>query len=122
MKRREHAILVTGAALSREEEFRARKKRYVITMSMRIVLLVGAGLLVQWHLWAALVVAAISIVLPWIAVIMANDGPPKNSKKFRAMHPTESDRQLESSSDTPEQPRMIDGDVAGTQKPQEEDQ
>lgn len=91
-------------------------------MAMRIVLLVAAALLVQWSLWAALVVAGISVVLPWVAVVMANDGPPKNSKKFRAMHPSMTDRQLASPSN-PERPhKMIDGDVDSVPEPNEEDQ
>ncbi len=122
MKRRHQATLVTGAALSRDEEFRSRKKRYVITMSMRIVLLIAAALLVRWSLWAALVIAFISVVLPWVAVVMANDGPPKNSKKFRAMHPTTTGRQLGTPSSTDQPHKMIDGDVNRVPEDNEEDQ
>lgn len=122
MKRRQQATLVTGAALSRDEELRSRKKRYVITMAMRIVLLVAAALLVRWSLWAALVVAGISVVLPWVAVVMANDGPPKNSKKFRAMQSSMIDRQLASQSSTDQPHKMIDGDVDRVPEPNKEDQ
>lgn len=122
MKRRQQATLVTGAALSRDEEFRSRKKRYVITMAMRIVLLVAAALLVRWSLWVALAIAFVSIVLPWVAVVMANDGPPKNSKKFRALHPTTTGRQLKSPSRTDQPHKTIDGHVNGVPEHNEEDQ
>ncbi|PRZ43648.1 Protein of unknown function (DUF3099) [Antricoccus suffuscus] len=122
MKRRHQATLVTGAALSRDEELRSRKKRYVITMVMRIVLLVAAALLVKWSLWVALAVMVVGVFLPWVAVVMANDGPPKNSKKFRAMHPTTTNRQLESPGGAEPPHKMIDGDVDGVPDHNEEDQ
>lgn len=111
MKRRPESTLVTGAALSRDEEFKSRKRRYVVTMSMRIVLLILAALLAKWNLWACLIVAGVSVVLPWVAVVMANDGPPKNSKKYRAMHTLPADRQLESSGDADHSPKIINGDA-----------
>lgn len=72
--------LVTSAPLSAEEEFNARKRRYLITMSLRIVLLAVAVLTAQFSIWLAVSVGLVSTVLPWIAVVMANDGPPKKRR------------------------------------------
>jgi hypothetical protein len=69
-------VLITEAALSRSEEHAARKKRYAITMGIRGVCIVLAAVFYQ-IVWLMLLFAVLGAVLPWIAVVMANDGPPK---------------------------------------------
>ena len=71
-------VLITGARESYRDELAARKKRYFILMSVRIpALLLAAGSLVLWNNpWIALAIVAISIPVPWIAVVGANDRPP----------------------------------------------
>ena len=71
-------ILITGARESYRDELAARKKRYFILMSIRIpALLLAAGALALWNNpWIALAIVAVSIPVPWIAVIGANDRPP----------------------------------------------
>ncbi|QHC01949.1 DUF3099 domain-containing protein [Epidermidibacterium keratini] len=76
--------LVTSAPQSREEEFAARKRRYVLTMASRAILLVVALLCATVSIWLAIGVGIISAILPWIAVVMANEGPPKSSPYYRA--------------------------------------
>lgn len=99
MRRRTRAYLVTGAAISREQEFRARQRRYVLTMAMRVVLLVAAALVARYSVVLAVLIGVTSAVLPWIAVLMANDGPPKSSKYYRKVIPEgERERALESPS------------------------
>lgn len=83
MRKRSRPYLVTGAAISREQEFRSRRRRYVLTMAARVVLLVAAAMIARYSMVAAFVVGVASAVLPWIAVVMANDGPPKSSKYFQ---------------------------------------
>ena len=74
--RRPEPVLITEAQPSLEEQHAARKKRYVITMAVRGVSIVLAAAL--YHtLWLALIFAVLGTVLPWIAVMMANDVPPK---------------------------------------------
>ena len=87
MRRRTRAYLVTGAAISREQEFRSRRRRYALTMAMRVVLLVAAALTVRYSVWLAVIIGVTSAILPWIAVLMANDGPPKTSKYYRKVIP-----------------------------------
>ncbi len=86
MRRRDAARshLVTSAPQSREAEFAARKRRYVLTMAARAILLVVALLCATVNIWLAIGVGIVSAVLPWIAVVMANEGPPKSSRYYRA--------------------------------------
>lgn len=60
---------------------RSREIRYVLMMSLRVVSLVVAAILVGVHaplLWLWLPICLFGmVVLPWLAVIIANDRPPK---------------------------------------------
>jgi Flp pilus assembly protein TadB len=72
-------ILVTTARRSPRDERRDRERRYLITMGIRVfcfimaIVLFGLGV----H-WAAGIAVAASLVLPWIAVVMANAGPSRD--------------------------------------------
>jgi Flp pilus assembly protein TadB len=74
--RRPQPVLITEAAPSLTDQHAARKRRYVITMGVRLVSIVLAAAFYQ-ILWLAIVFAVLGTVLPWIAVVMANDAPPK---------------------------------------------
>ena len=83
---RRHAsspVLITGAAVSPAEEFAARRRRYSLIMSLRIPCLVVAGVLAIGFGWtvAAAVLVMLSVPLPWMAVLIANDGPPRKAEK-----------------------------------------
>lgn len=84
MRRRERPVLVTGAPISREAEFNARRNRYLLMMGGRLVLLIAAAIIAPYSVVTAVIVGAMSAVLPWLAVVLANDGPPKRSRRFRA--------------------------------------
>ena len=73
--------MITAAEPSYDEQLRSRRKRYVIMMSMRVPCLILATLLYQTP-WLAILVIAISIPLPWMAVLIANDRPARKVKKF----------------------------------------
>ncbi|MGV9713402.1 DUF3099 domain-containing protein [Gordonia sp. NPDC003424] len=82
--RRDHAelrdaVLITDAQQSLDEQQRARVRKYLTLMAFRVPALfiagiaysaTGSGLL-------ALAIVAASIPLPWIAVLIANDRPPR---------------------------------------------
>ena len=89
-------VLITDAQPSPLEEHAARKRRYAITMGIRTVsVIVAAVVYVSTHLlWLVLVFAVLGTVLPWVAVIMANDGPPKSKLRPRGYTPP-SERVLE---------------------------
>jgi Protein of unknown function (DUF3099) len=79
--RRAQATLITEAEPSYDEQLKARRKRYVIMMSLRVPCLILATLLYQTP-WLAILVIAISIPLPWMAVLIANDRPARKRTKF----------------------------------------
>ena len=92
--RRSEPVLITEAQTSRLDEHAARKKRYAITMAVRGVCLVLAAVFYQ-VVWLMLIFAVLGTILPWFAVIMANDRPPKkrlDPNRYQARP----DRQLES--------------------------
>ncbi|GAB3007403.1 DUF3099 domain-containing protein [Amycolatopsis acidiphila] len=73
-------VLITEAAPSYEEEHAARKRKYMVMMGMRFPCLILAG--VFYHTWwLALLFVVISIPLPWIAVLIANDRPPRKAEE-----------------------------------------
>ncbi|MTD16482.1 DUF3099 domain-containing protein [Nakamurella sp. YIM 132087] len=72
--------VITAAELPYDEQFKARRKRYILMMSMRIPLLV-AGVLCYQIPWLAIVLIGLSIPLPWMAVLIANDRPAKKARK-----------------------------------------
>lgn len=76
----EDPVLITDAARSYEEELRIRKNRYKIMMGMRIPLMVLAAFCYQTP-WLAVGLLVVSIPLPWIAVLVANDRLPRKSDR-----------------------------------------
>ncbi len=79
--RRAQATVITEAEPSYDDQLRRRRKRYMIMMSLRVPFLILATLLYQTP-WLALLVIAISIPLPWMAVLIANDRPARKRVKF----------------------------------------
>ena len=78
-------VLITGAALSFEEQHRQRVRKYLTLMAFRIpALLLAAAAYGAWHngLISLLIVAG-SVPLPWIAVLIANDRPPRRADEPR---------------------------------------
>ncbi|HEV7468291.1 MAG: hypothetical protein JWP64_732 [Pseudonocardia sp.] len=73
-------VLITDAPLSYEEELVIRKRRYKIMMGMRIPCMVLAAVFYQIP-WLAVSLLIISIPLPWIAVLIANDRLPLKTEK-----------------------------------------
>ena len=78
-------VLITAAEPSYEEQHRARVRKYLTLMAFRIPALIFAALAYgAWHngLISLLIVAA-SVPLPWMAVLIANDRPPRRSDEPR---------------------------------------
>ena len=103
---RSEPTLITEAAPSQFDQHAARKKRYAITMAIRAVSLVLAALTYQYSIWLMAVFAVLGTVLPWVAVVMANDGPPKKKLAVNRYRPPAPDRILESGSSS--KARVID--------------
>lgn len=76
-------VLITEAQASFDEQHRARVKKYSILMAFRIPALIGAAIVYSatglW--WISLLIVAASIPLPWMAVLIANDRPPRSAEE-----------------------------------------
>ncbi|NEW43709.1 DUF3099 domain-containing protein [Nocardia cyriacigeorgica] len=78
-----HPALITEAAPSLDDQHRARVRRYTIIMAFRIPALVLAAIAYGAFsnaLISILIIVA-SIPLPWIAVLIANDRPPRDKNE-----------------------------------------
>ena len=78
-------VLITAAEPSYEEQHRARVRKYLTLMAFRVPALIFAALAYgAWHngLISLLIVAA-SVPLPWMAVLIANDRPPRRANEPR---------------------------------------
>jgi hypothetical protein len=86
-KQPERPVLITDAARSQDEQFRSRQIRYVTMMGLRAACLIAGAILISARppllgLWLILCAAGM-VVLPWAAVLIANDRPAR-SKAERA--------------------------------------
>jgi Protein of unknown function (DUF3099) len=75
-------FLITDAPRTYQDEFNERRRRYSLIMSMRIPCLILAALLYQVSPWLAGAIIMLSVPLPWIAVLIANDRLPLKHSKF----------------------------------------
>lgn len=87
MKRQAHQpVLITDAARSQDDQLRSRERRYVLMMALRAVCIVAGAILVGTSaplLWLWLPLCAVGMVLlPWLAVLLANDRPPKEKHRL----------------------------------------
>ncbi|MGH3673442.1 MAG: DUF3099 domain-containing protein [Pseudonocardiaceae bacterium] len=83
-KRGDAAVLITAAERSYAEQYAIRKRKYAILMSARIPCLLLAGVFYQtW--WLALTFVALSVPLPWMAVLIANDRGPLKAEHVNRM-------------------------------------
>lgn len=80
---KDHPALITEAATSLEQQHRNRVRRYMMIMAFRIPCLVGAAIAYTlWENWViSLLIIGVSIPLPWIAVLIANDRPPRTKEE-----------------------------------------
>jgi hypothetical protein len=73
-------VLITEAEPSYEEQFAARKRKYALMMGLRFPCLILAGIFYHtW--WLALAFIVLSVPLPWMAVLVANDRPPRKAEQ-----------------------------------------
>ena len=81
-------VLITEAEPSHDDQQAARRRKYAIMMSLRIPCLVLAVAVYPiW--WLSLLILAVSIPLPWMAVLIANDRAPRKQEqvnRYRRPH------------------------------------
>ena len=87
VRRTGRPVLITDAQRSQEDQLRTREIRYVVMMGIRVVCLFAAVALISFQppllwLWLLLCAAGMAI-LPWVAVVLANDRLPKERHRWR---------------------------------------
>jgi hypothetical protein len=92
-------VLVTTAAPSPVAERRARERRYLITMGVRVVAFIAAIILAQYSIWLAGIAIVLSLVLPWIAVVSANAPKRTRGQDAPSLYRGRDPRQIEGSPD-----------------------
>jgi hypothetical protein len=102
-------VLITRAAAPYEEQHRERVRKYLTLMFWRIPALILAA--VAYGIWQngliSLAILLVSVPLPWMAVLIANDRPPKKALKPHRFggHPDPTKAITPSTSDS----RVIEG-------------
>lgn len=69
--------MITSAPESNDDEFDRRRKRYAVMMGLRALCVIGAAVSYNLSMPLALLFVVAGIVLPWCAVLIANDRPAK---------------------------------------------
>jgi Flp pilus assembly protein TadB len=107
--RRSHADepqLITSAPESSDDEYDRRRKKYAIMMSLRAVCVIAAACTYRVSILLALAFVVGGMVLPWCAVIIANDRPArKRAHKFTSRPGAGGERALTAGDDG----RTVDG-------------
>lgn len=79
MSKESSVPVITSAQVTATSEASSRRKKYIALMSLRIpALLASAFIYMHTHtILLPLIIIGISVPLPWIAVLIANDRPPQ---------------------------------------------
>lgn len=70
------AVRITTAATSRQADIAARQRRYVLSMAVRTICFVAA--IAVGPGWLRWVLVAAAVLLPYVAVVMANASDTKS--------------------------------------------
>jgi hypothetical protein len=97
-KQPERPVLITDAARSQSEQLRSRQNRYVTMMGLRAACLILGAVLISVDppllpLWLGLCAAGM-VLLPWAAVLIANDRPPLKKPRRPEPNPAPPPRAL----------------------------
>jgi urea transporter len=82
--RRAAVTVITGAEPSQLDQLHSRQKRYLLMMGLRLVCLLTAAVAYSLKIrWAIPICVVGMVILPWMAVLIANDRPPLKPSRFR---------------------------------------
>ncbi|MDT4918462.1 MAG: hypothetical protein QOI15_3155 [Pseudonocardiales bacterium] len=98
-------MLITSASESSEDEFDRRRMKYAIMMALRAVCVIAAASTYRVSIWLALSFVVAGMILPWCAVIIANDRPAKRRPQVTYRSDLRPERALPAGSDD----RTVDG-------------
>lgn len=109
---KEQTVRVTDAQHSHEAESNGRMRQYIVLMAIRLACFFVAALTAGWVRWTA---AAGAIVLPWIAVTIANTVRRRfyTDTDEIAGVPTPQALDEEPADDDNEEPDVVMGEVVG---------
>ncbi|GAA2862959.1 hypothetical protein Acy02nite_53030 [Actinoplanes cyaneus] len=116
------SVVITDAARSPGDQLHSREIRYVTMMGARVACLIVGGVLVSLDvpllpIWLTLCVAGM-VLLPWMAVLIANDRAPK-TKAERAADAAAREHRQNALADTPVasgEPVTIDSEIVDPDK------
>jgi hypothetical protein len=80
--RQPEVTLITAAAPSLDDQHDARRRKYLVLMGTRAICLILAVVTATVSLWLAAIFIVGGVVLPWCAVLIANDRPPQKASRF----------------------------------------
>jgi hypothetical protein len=98
--------LITSAPESSGDEYDARRKKYAIMMGTRALCVLLAATTYRVSFALAISFAVAGVVLPWCAVLIANDRPPKRRQVDLGYVQVPSERALPPG---PGDDRVVDG-------------
>ncbi|MDP9116152.1 MAG: DUF3099 domain-containing protein [Actinomycetota bacterium] len=101
----EQPVLITTAHESHDGEFERRKRRYAAMMALRAACVIGAAATYRVSIIVSLVFVVGGLVLPWCAVLIANDGPPRKRTPQTGFAGDRAERALPAGDDD----RVVDG-------------
>jgi Flp pilus assembly protein TadB len=101
----EQPALITTAPESNDAEFDRRRKRYAVMMGLRALCVIGAALSYSHSTVLAMLFVVGGIVLPWCAVIIANDRPARKRAPHAPLATPPTERALPAGRDG----RVVDG-------------
>ncbi|WP_076814977.1 DUF3099 domain-containing protein [Pseudofrankia asymbiotica] len=71
--RRQQPVLITSAADPRHVDIHRRQSQYLFWMACRVLCFVLA--VVLFHGWIRFLAVVAALIIPWVAVVVANGGP-----------------------------------------------
>lgn len=99
------AVITTAPRRSSSAEFEWRRKKYAFLMATRTACIIAAALTYHVSLILALSFIVGGGILPWCAVIIANDRPAKRRRAKLGQAPPNAERALPSG----DAERVVDG-------------
>lgn len=111
-KQPERSVLITDAARSQDDQLRSRHTRYLIMMATRVGCLILGGVLISAEVpllpvWLTLCLLGM-VLLPWAAVLIANDRPPRERASRPPARPPAGRQALSTESAADARHRTID--------------
>jgi Flp pilus assembly protein TadB len=97
--RADEPVLITTAAESGDDEYDRRRAKYAILMALRAIAVIAAAATYRVSIYLALAFVVAGMILPWCAVLIANDRPAKRRQQPTYRHDLHTERALPAGDD-----------------------